>query len=196
MLHLKTQILSLGFLFTFICVGYAGKGECITNKVKVSTAGYMELICRLRLCDYDTAVQKEDHLYGYCDPRFYNVYDLSLSKNKKEKLLLIEVTHNTGIDGYDYYILEEHNQKIEKLNFFKGYLACIEPASGRGAAITFHSLTDHGKLKIRLDRKGKYYHRSAILDVTGTDVHPQNKNALLKKYRSEAEASYIEAWND
>lgn len=80
----------------------------IKNKAKETTTAYMALIYPLKLCNDDTTVQ-EDCLYGYCDSDCYNIYNLAVSKGAPEKLLLIEVVHNTGTNGYDYYIVQERN---------------------------------------------------------------------------------------
>lgn len=193
-LKMRTIILFFGLLATCIHVSKA-QSSCDKKNSKIPTGNYIDLIHKLKLCDFDTTIQKDDYLYGYCDSNFYNVYNLSLPK-ESAKLLLIEVTNSTGTDGYDYYIVIENNQKIEKLNFFKGFLECIKPISGNSANIVFYTLTDHGKIKVLLGRKGTYYHRNNILDVIGTDVNQQNKDVLLKKYRAEDETKYVTIWEE
>lgn len=189
--------LSLICIFSLLTMNCSAQGKCIKDAARQNTSDYIDLINKVKLCRYDTS--KEDNSYSsdYCNPSFFNVYLLNKSqKGTGHELILIEATHNTGTDGYDYYILERTGNSIEKLNYFKGYLDCIKYTTTQYAEIIFSTPTDHGKVKISLVRKGNYYHKGSVLDVTGTDVSSSNKASLLKKYNKEEDTGTIEKWID
>ncbi|MGN6568380.1 MAG: hypothetical protein ACTHJ0_10530 [Flavipsychrobacter sp.] len=173
----------------------SAQGKCIKDAAWRNTLDYIGLINKVELCRYDTSKEDYNHSSDYCNPSFFNVYLLNKpQKGTGHELILIEATHNTGTDGYDYYILERTGNSIEKLNYFKGYLDCIKYTTTQYAEIIFSAPTDNGKVKISLVRKGKYYHKGSMLDVAGTDVSSSNKARLLKQYNEDNESHYIEKW--
>lgn len=176
----------------------SAQGKCLKDDARQNTSDYIGLINKAKLCRYDTSKEDDSSSFeNYCDPSFFNVYLLNRhQKGARRELILIEVTNNMGPDGYDYYILERTGDSIEKLNYFKGYLDCIKYMTPQYAEIIFSTPTDHGKVKISLVRKGKYYHKGSILDVTGTDVSSSNKASLLRKYDKEGDTGTIEKWID